>query len=77
MLGELLHFRFFTNNEHFFIRNALGGNPYRSIADYLPLLKEGIAGLQEATRGLLLANPKFTKIVEEVAKDAPDAPNDL
>lgn len=74
-LGELLHFKFFTNNEHWLMRKPLGGNPHRSIADYLPLLKEGIAELQQATSGLLLSNPRFTEIVEEVAKDAPNDPS--
>lgn len=74
MLGELLHFKFFTNNEHWLIRTPLGGNPHRSIADYLPLLKDGIAELQQATRGLLLSNPRFAELVEEMAKEAPDDP---
>ena len=73
-LGELLHFKFFTNNEHWPIRKALGGNPHRSLADYLPLLKEGVTELQQATSGLLLSNLRFTEIVEEVAKGAPDDP---
>lgn len=71
-LGELLHFKFFTNNENWFMRKPLGDNPHRSVADYLPLLKEGIAELQRATRGSLLSNPRFTELVEEVAKEAPD-----
>ena len=72
-LGELLHFKFFTNNEHWLMRDPLGGRPHRSIADFLPLIKEGIAELQQATSGSLLANPRFTQLVEEVAKEAPDA----
>lgn len=71
-LGELLHFKFFTNNEHWLMRKPLGGDPHRSMADYLPLLKEGAAELQRATSGLLLSNPRFTEIVEEVAKEARD-----
>jgi hypothetical protein len=74
-LGELLHFKFFANNEHWLIRRPLGGNPHRSVADYLPLLKEGIAELQQATNGLLLANLRFTELVEQVAKEAPDDPS--
>lgn len=73
-LGELLHFKFFTNNEHWLMRKPLGGNPHRSLADYLPLLKEGLAELQQATSGLLLSSPRFTEIVEEVAKEVPDEP---
>jgi len=76
-LGELLHFKFFTNNEHWLIRKPLGRNPHSSIADYVPLLREGIAELQQATSGLLLSNPRFTELVEEVAKEAPDAPSGL
>lgn len=73
-LGELLHFKFFTNNEHWLIRKPLGGNPQRSVADYLPLLKEGISELQQATSGTLLSNLRFTEIVEEVANEAPNDP---
>jgi hypothetical protein len=73
-LGELLHFKFFTNNEHWLIGKPLGRNPHSSIADYVPLLREGIAELQQATSGLLLSNPRFTELVEEVAKEAPDDP---
>jgi hypothetical protein len=70
-LGELLHFKFFTNNEHWYIRKPLGSNPHRSVADFIPLLREGIAELRAATSGTLLANPQFTEVVREVAEQAP------
>ena len=74
-LGELLHYKFFINNEHWAIRKPLGGNPHRSVADFLPLLKEGIAELRQATSGSLLSNPRFTQLVQQVAEEAPDEPN--
>jgi len=74
-LGELLHYKFFINNQHWFVRKPLGGNPHRSIADFLPLLKEGIAELQQATSGSLLSNPRFTHLVQQMAEEAIDEPN--
>ena len=72
-LGELLHFKFFINNENWVVRKPLGGNPHRSIADFLPLLKEGIAELQQATSGALLSNRHFTQLVQQVANEAPNS----
>ncbi len=74
-LGELLHYKFFINNEHWAVRTPLGGNPHRSIADFLPLLKEGVAELQLATSGSLLSNPRFTELVQQVAEEAPNEPS--
>lgn len=73
-LGELLHYKFFTNNEHWFIKKPLGGNPHRSLADFLPLLNEGIAELRQATSGSMLSNPRFTKLVQDVAEEATGEP---
>ncbi|MEQ1601372.1 MAG: hypothetical protein ABL885_06345 [Methylophilaceae bacterium] len=71
-LGELLHYKFFINNEHWVMRKPLGGDPHRSVADFVPLLKEGIAELQSATSGLLLGNPRFTELVQEIADEVPN-----
>lgn len=71
-LGELLHYKFFINNEHWVIRKPLGGNPHRSVPDFLPLLKEGIAELQASTSGSLLSNPRFTELVQQIAEEAPN-----
>lgn len=65
-LGELLHYKFFVNNEHWLLRKLLGGNPHRSIPDFVMLLNEGMAELEQATVGKLLGNPKFTALVDEV-----------
>jgi hypothetical protein len=73
-LGELLHFKFFTNNECWLMRKPLGGNPHCSVADYVGLLKEGIGELEHATSGTLISNPMFKRLVEEVASEAPDKP---
>lgn len=73
-LGELLHFKFFTNNEHWMMRKSLGGKPHRSVADYLPLIKEGINELEHATSGSLLSSPKFTRLVEEVIEESTGEP---
>lgn len=71
-LGELLHYKFFVNNEHWVMRKPLGGDPHRSVADFVPLLKEGIAELQSATSGLLLGNPSFTELVQQIADEVPN-----
>jgi hypothetical protein len=68
-LGELLHYKFFVNNEHWGVRKPLGGDPHRSLADFLPLLKEGIEELQSATSGLLLGTPQFTQLVKQIADE--------
>lgn len=73
-LGELLHFKFFTNNERWLMRKPLGGAPHRSVADFVGLLKEGIGELEYATSGSLLSNLKFTKLVEEVVSEDPAVP---
>ena len=69
-LGEILHYQFFNMNEHWYLRKPLGGNPHRSIADFVGLVKEGITELQAATAGTLLSNPSFTALVEGVASEA-------
>lgn len=74
-LGELLHYKFFINNEHWVIRKPLGGDPHRSVPDFLPLLKEGIAELQVATSGSLLSNPRFTELVQQIAEEVPNEPS--
>lgn len=68
-LGELLHFKFFVNNKHWLIRKPLGGQPHRSVADFLPLLCEGIEELRYATSGGLLTHFRFTQIVNDVLRD--------
>jgi hypothetical protein len=68
-LGELLHYKFFVKNEHWLLRKPLGGNPHRSILDFVELLNEGVAELELATSGTLLGNPKFTALVEEVLSE--------
>ena len=74
-LGELLHFKFFTKNEHWMMRKPLGGTPHRCIADYVSLLNEGIAELEYATSGSLISNPRFTQLVEEVVSETPVEPS--
>ena len=68
-LGEVLHYKFFVKNEHWLFRMPLGGNPHRSIPDFLVLLNEGVAELEKATAGKLLGNPQFTALVEEVLSE--------
>lgn len=69
MLGELLHYKFFVKNEHWLLRKPLGGSAHRSIPDFVVLLNEAVAELEQATTGKLLANPKFTTFIEEVLSD--------
>lgn len=68
-LGELLHYKFFVKNEHWLFRKPLGRNPHRSIPDFMVLLNEGVAELEQATAGKLLGNPQFTALVEEVLSE--------
>ena len=68
-LGELLHYKFFLNNEHWLYRIPLGGAPHRSLPDFVPLLEQGCEELERATSGLLLGHPRFTEVVEEVLNE--------
>lgn len=65
-LGELLHYKFFVNNEHWILRKPLGGTSHCSIPDFVVLLNDGIAELEQATTGKLLVNPKFTALIEKI-----------
>lgn len=65
-LGELLHYKFFLNNPHWYMKQPLGGEPNRSVADFVPLVEKGIAELARATSGTLLGHPRFTAIVQDV-----------
>ena len=51
---------------------ALGGQPNRSTADFVPLIEQGIAELARATSGTLLGHPRFTAIVQDVLGDVDD-----
>jgi hypothetical protein len=65
-LGELLHHRLFVANKHWYVRRALPFGGSQSLGNFRELLSEGIAGLEYATSGTLLANPKFTEMVSDV-----------
>lgn len=65
-LGELLHHKLFLNNEHWYFKKPLGGNPHRSLADYSSLLHEGIVELETANKGILTTAPSFTLLVQDV-----------
>lgn len=69
-LGELLHYKFFLNNEHWVYRMPLGGDPHRSLPDFIPLLEKGCEELGRATAGALLGHPRFTEVVEEVLNES-------
>ena len=69
-LGELLHYKFFLNNEHWLLKKPLGGTPHRSLADYRLFLAETVSGLEKATAGQLLGHPQFTAIVDELLSES-------
>ena len=71
-LGELLHFKFFLKNQHWYLRQQLGGKPNRSVADFVPLIELGVAKLAHATSGTLLVHSRFTTIVQDVLADGND-----
>lgn len=72
-LGELLHFKFFVNNEYWLIKSPLGGTPYKSLLDFRSLIDDGVKGLEEATAGSLLGNPQFTEMVADVVNTFDDS----
>ena len=65
-LGELLHAKFFRNNPAWCINREFDVDRPQTLLDYRSFLGEVVAELTEATRGTLLGNPVFTKLVEEV-----------
>ena len=66
MLGEVLHFKFFKNNEKWFIKQRLSNRgSQKSLLDYRDFLAEVMSELEYATSGHLLTHPIFTKLIEE------------
>jgi hypothetical protein len=72
-LGELLHFKFFRNNPHWYLKTAFGDGAERSLVDYRNFLNDVVAELQYATRGTLLHHPRFTQMVEELLEDSSES----
>jgi len=72
MLGELLHFRFFRNNKRWYLRKELGGNPHKSLVNYRKWIDDVISELEQATRGNMLNNPRFTQLVERIIEEDED-----
>jgi hypothetical protein len=69
-LGALLHHRFFVDNELWYLKQALPLTGPQSLGNFRELLVEGIAGLEYATSGTLLANAKFTALVSEMSQES-------
>jgi hypothetical protein len=70
-LGDYLHYTFFRNCEYWYLDCDMQP-PVRTLRDHRRYLDEVAAELAEATRGLLLTHPKFTRMIED-ALDEPDA----
>jgi hypothetical protein len=64
-LGELLHYKFFNNNEYWYVRDLFINSNKKSILNYVALIKEGIEELKYATSGNLLYSSSFKKMVNE------------
>ena len=71
MLGELLHYKFFTNNKHWYIKQSLGGSKKQTLTDYAALLHEAVAELRTATSGSILHSSFFTDTVRAVLEEGP------
>jgi len=74
-LGALLHYRFFVQNEHWYIRDRLAEKGHASLADLRDVIEKGISGLEYSTSGTLLGNVQFEQLVDEVmhSEAEPDA----
>lgn len=64
-LGGLLHYSYFENNRTWFIKDRLGPDA-PTLLDARDLVRKGIAELQQATAGHLLAPPSFTEVVAKL-----------
>lgn len=69
-LGELLHYNYFWNHEHWFIKKEWKPGTVETLFDARGLLLEGVDELKKATAGSLLSHPQFTLLVENLEAEA-------
>lgn len=70
MIGEMLHFKFFKNNDNWFIKQRLSTiDGQKSLLDYRGFLEDVVTELEYATSGALLSNAVFTKIMKEADEE--------
>jgi hypothetical protein len=68
-LGDCLHFKFFTANEHWYLKPRVNGISGKTLWTVRDLLEETVNELTEATRGHLTAHPRFTGFVQDALQE--------
>lgn len=68
-LGEILHFKFFRNNQYWYLKMKPNNESQKTLQNYRDLLGEVAVELETATSGNLLSHPMFTAMVQDVMKD--------
>ena len=63
-LGELLHYNYFWEHQHWYINSEWKPGSVETIADARRLLLEGFEELRLANSGTLLSHPRFTLLAE-------------
>ena len=76
-LGNLLHYSYFWQNPHWFLKRRLSGPGLPALLHARDLVAKGIGELQKATSGSLLNNPVFKAAVEKLAASPSDEPVDF
>lgn len=61
-IGEILHFTLFRNNKYWHYKETLECYREKSLLDFRVFLEKAAMELEEASRGALLARPKFHRI---------------
>ncbi len=68
-LGEMLHFKFFNNNPHWYFKMKLSKKySEKSLSDYRDFLEIVLKKYEECTRGSLLNPPNFYNAINELNK---------
>lgn len=68
-LGKFLHYSFFVANDHWYLKVRSEINSDKTIRNVREILQQAADELTEATRGALLAHPRFTEIVQDIVNE--------
>jgi hypothetical protein len=71
-LGSLLHFNFFKRNPYWY-STTRAQSPGVTVLHAQDVIEQGIAELDEATRGKILAVPRWQPIVDQLLNTEPEA----
>lgn len=69
-LGDCLHFKFFSANEHWYLKPRATGISGKTLWNVRDLLEETVNELSEATRGILTGHPRFTEFVQDALQES-------